>query len=143
MKNLSCLLVLLAAAIVSMTACAANKAPPPYRVTADSTDHACALGAAAYAQVYLTNAGLFDQTRYDADKTDVLLLAKKPVTDDLWESVYFMTLHQKDGKSVSIITVSTNTSDECSVEDIKTYVVSDQFGELPPQTLSADTPDEK
>ncbi len=92
MKNLWCALTLFSAAVMSMAACAANKVPPAYRVAADSTDHACTLGAAACAQVYLTNAGLFDQTRCDADKT---------------------------------------------------CVVSDQFGELPSQTLSADTPDEK
>ncbi len=143
MKSVVCLLALIAGVALSVTAWAENPVPAPYRVAADSTDHACALGAAAYAQVHLTNAGLFDQKQYEADKTKVLLLAKKSVGNDLWETVYFMTLHQSDGKSVNVVTVSTNTHDECAVEDTKTYVVSDEFGELPAQMVSVDTPASK
>lgn len=127
-----CLLVL--AFVISFAAMAKNKLPPsPYQVVSGSTDSACAVGAAAYAQVHLTNAGLFDQSKLDTEKTKVLLLAKKPIHKGMSESVYFMTLFQNDGKSISIITVSTNTEDECSVEDIKTYVVSHQLGHLPKQ----------
>lgn len=121
---------------VAMTcaATAGSHAPSkPYQVSPGSIDQACAFGAAAYAQVYLTNADLFDQSKFDKDKTKVLLLARKPIHKDMWESVYFMTLYQNDGKSISIITVSTNTEDECSVEDLKTYVVSREFGHLPEQ----------
>jgi hypothetical protein len=134
----SCALV--ASAAMSFAACAGNKVPAPYQVKPGSPDRACALGAAAYAQVYLTNAGLFDQKKIDSDKTDVVLLAKKPLHGGMWESVYFMTLHQHDGKSIEIVTVSTNTADECAVEDVKTYVVSHQLGELPEQADLSKSP---
>lgn len=136
MKKLALLCGLIVGAM-SFAACAGNDAenqvPAPYRVNPASTDHACALGAAAYAQVELTNAGLFDQKQLDRDKTEVLLLAKKPIHKDMWESIYFVTLRQHDGKSISLVMVSTNTADECSVEAVKTYVVSHQFGDLPEQ----------
>jgi hypothetical protein len=129
---------LIAGAALSSAASAGNQVPAPYQVPPGSPERTCALGAAAYAQVYLTNAGLFDQKKVDSDRTDVVLLAKKPLRAGAWESVYFMTLHQHDGKSIDIVTVSTNTADECAVEDVKTYVVSHQLGKLPEQAdLSA------
>lgn len=133
MNKIAILYALLAVAAMSSTAYGKDVVPAPYRVTPDSVDHACALGAAAYAQVYLTNAGLFDQKKFDKTKTEVLLLAKKSVHKGMWESVYFMTLHQNDGKAINVVTVSTNTEDECAVEGVKTYVVSQQLGELPQQ----------
>lgn len=124
----------------AMAACASESSvPEAYRVAPQGTDHACALGASAYAQVDLTNAGLFDQKKLDQDKTQVTLLAKKALGKDMWESVYFMKLFQNDGKSIDVVTVSTNTPQECSVEGVKTYVVSHAFGELPAQELSAGT----
>lgn len=128
-----CLTFALGVAMNFAAAAKSDMPAQPYQVTPGSVDAACASGAAAYAQVYLTNAGLFDQKKFDADKTTALLLAKQPIHEGAWESVYFMTLHQNDGKSISIITVSTNTEDECSVEDIKTYVVSQELGRLPAQ----------
>lgn len=112
---------------------AESKAPAPYEMKPGSVDRACARSASNYAQVHLTNAGLLDQNKVDDNKTEALLLARKPIHPGMWESVYFMTLHQHDGKAISIITVSTHTEGECSVEDIKTYVVSRQLGTLPAQ----------
>ncbi len=136
----ACCALVLGTAMACAATAKSQVPPQPYQVKPGSTDSACASGAAAYAQVYLTNAGLFDQNKFDKGKTKVLLLAKKPVHRGMWESVYFMTLYQNDGKSVSIITVSTNTEDECSVEDIKTYVVSHQLGHLPEQADLLNSP---
>lgn len=133
MKSPALLCSLLVGICLPLAGRAESKAPAPYEMKPGSVDRACARGASNYAQVYLTNAGLLDQNKVDDDKTEALLLARQPIHPGMWESIYFMTLHQHDGKAISIITVSTNTEDECSVEDIKTYVVSQQLGVLPAQ----------
>ena len=85
-----------------------------------------------FAQVSLTDAGLIDQTKVDYHKTEVRLLLKKSFGGGRYEQVFYMTLHQSDGKSISIITDSTTESDgECPGSGVKIFVVSHALGKWP------------
>lgn len=126
-------LVVVLALIASTTigTYASGATPTPYAVTPRTVDWQCAINASQFAQGYLKNAGLIDPSKVDDDRTFVRLLLKKSFGHGRYEHVYFMVLHQTDGKSISIITESTTEDVECPSQDVKVYVVSHEFGHLP------------
>lgn len=134
MSRVGLLCAVVAATFAVSCAFAAPKRPAdPYAVAPRTTDWLCAMNTADLAQVYLTNAGLIDQTKVDFHQTEVQLLLKKSLGAGRFEQVFFMTLRPTGGKPVSIVTVSTTESDgECPGTDgVKVYVVSQELGKLP------------
>lgn len=127
---MSCAAIL--AALVAPVALASKQASDPHAVAPRTTDWLCAMNTSDLAQVYLTNAGLIDQTKVDYHKTEVHLMLKKSFGGGRYEQVFYMVLHQNDGKSISIITQSTTESDgECPGSDVKVFVVSHALGNWP------------
>jgi hypothetical protein len=132
MKKTTVLSVALLAATFATSAFATKPAQDPHAVAPRTIDWLCAMNTSDFAQVSLTNAGLIDQTKVDYHKTEVRLLLKKSFGGGRYEQVFYMTLHQTDGKSISIVTDSTTESDgECPGSGIKIFVVSRVLGEWP------------
>lgn len=122
----------LLATAFTASAFAAKPAQDLHAIGPRTIDWLCAMNTSDFAQVSLTNAGLIDQTKVDYHKTEVQLLLKKTFGGGRYEQVFYMTLHQTDGKSISIVTDSTTESDgECPGSDIKIFVVSQVLGEWP------------
>ena len=129
--------ILLAGALLASSFAASTLAAKTvhdsHAVAPRTTDWLCAMNTSDLAQVYLTDAGLIDQTKVDYHKTEVRLLLKKSFGGGRYEQVFYVTLHQSDGKSISIITDSTTESDgECPGTDgVKIFVVSRELGKWP------------
>lgn len=113
-------------------ALAGTQPKEPYAVAPHTADWLCAQNTSQFAQGSLKEVGLVDPAQVDDDKTDIRLLLKKSFGGGRHESVFYMTLHQHDGKSVSIVTESTTESDgECPGSAVKVFVVSHELGEWP------------
>lgn len=116
----------------SFAAVAGAIPPAPYQLSADSHDYKCALALSHFVEDQLTDQGLFDAAERDRTRTDVLLLAREKLTDELTKYVYRMTLYAKDGTSLDVVVVGTGNAQECPAGvGLKTYVVSAAMGELP------------
>lgn len=129
--------------VATFTVQAADQVPAPYRVAPHSYDEYCAQATSHFAQVWLNDAGAIDLNKVDDKKTEILLLAKKPLFKDIWEAIYHLVLHQSNGKSLSAIVVTTSYYGECPGESVKTYVISSEFGELPPLKYLPEPKDEQ
>jgi len=110
---------------------ATDSLPPPYRVAPHGHDRYCAIATSQFAQGQLMRAKLLDPNKVVDEKTDIQLLAKKPLFKGIWEAIYHLVLHQNDGKSLSVVVVTTSYYGECPGDDIKTYVISQELGKLP------------
>lgn len=133
MKTTTVLGVALLAIAFTTSVLAAKPAHDPHAVTARTVDWLCAQNTSQLVQGYLKDAGLIDPSLVDDRKTDIRLLLKKSFGGGRFEQAFYMTLHQSDGKSISIITDSTTESDgECpGTEGVKIFVVSRELGEWP------------
>lgn len=133
MSCMRAMAVFLLTAMVAASALAAQPTHGSRAVTPRTVDWLCAMNTSDFAQVYLTDASLIDQTKVDYHKTEVRLLLKKSFGGGRYEQAFYMTLHQSDGKSISIITDSTTESDgECPGTDgVKIFVVSRELGKWP------------
>jgi hypothetical protein len=107
-----------------------------------SYEEYCAQATSHIAQVWLTDAGLMDLNKVDDKKTEIQLLAKKPLFKDIWEMVYHLVVHQNDGKSLSAVVVTTSYYGECPGDHVKTYVISKEVGELPSLKYLPDVKDQ-
>lgn len=132
MKKLAWVLVTTGLA-VSLTAQAADTVPAPYRVKPNTVDWQCAQNMSQFIQVDLQDAHLADQNKIDDKQTEIHLLMKKSFGHGRYEYIYYMVLHPDhgEGKPIALVAVGTTEAGECPSDNIKTYLVSRQFGQLP------------
>ena len=108
--------VVLAAIFVMPAAVALAKSPD------------CASWPTNMALVHLKNAGLIDIPSVIEAQTKAVRLASEKIGKDLYQQVYDITFHTKDGKTIEVVTNSQASSEECSMSGVEIYVVSNQIG---------------
>jgi hypothetical protein len=132
MKKVTMLCAAMLAATLAPIAFAAKEAHDPHAVAPHSADWVCAQNTSQLAQGFLKDAGLIDPAKVDDRKTEMRLLLKKSFGGGRYEQVFYLVLHQNDGKSINLIAQSTTESDgECPGSGIKVFVVSHELGEWP------------
>jgi hypothetical protein len=107
-------------------------AMPAAAALAKSPD--CASWPTNMALVHLKNAGLINIPSVNEAQTKAVRLASEKIGKDLYQQVYDITFHTKDGKTIEVITKNQASSEECSMSGVDVYVVSKKIGgsaELP------------
>ncbi|WP_369726789.1 hypothetical protein AB8Z38_09105 [Bradyrhizobium sp. LLZ17] len=105
---------------------AATFAMPAAAALAKSPD--CASWPTNMALVHLKNAGLIDIPSVLEAQTKAVRLASERIGKDLYQQVYDITFHTKDGKTIEVVTNSQASSEECSMSGVEIYVVSTKIG---------------
>ena len=88
----------------------------------------CASWPTNMALTHLKNAGLIDIPSVIEAQTKAVRLASEKIGKDLYQQVYDITFHTKDGKKIEVITKSQASSEECSMSGVDVYVVSNKIG---------------
>lgn len=88
----------------------------------------CASWPTNMALVHLKNAGLIDIPSVIEAQTKAVRLASEKIRKDLYQQVYNITFHTRDGKTIEVITNSRASSEECSMSGVEIYVVSEKIG---------------
>ena len=105
---------------------AAIFAMPAAAAVAKSPD--CASWPTNMALVHLKNAGLIDIPSVNEAQTKAVRLASEKIGKDLYQQVYDIIFHTRDGKTIEVITNSQASSEECSMSGVEIYVVSKKIG---------------
>jgi hypothetical protein len=84
--------------------------------------------AASMAFVHLKNAGLTDSYKTLHKQISVTRIASQRVGKDLYRQVHRVTLPQVGGKAIDVLTVSDASSQECSMDEVEVFVVSQRLG---------------
>ena len=79
------------------------------------------------ASVALVNAGILDRYELDRSKTTTKRLASEQIGKDLYRQIHLITFTENTGKVVEVITSNEVSSVECSMSDVKVFVVSKQL----------------
>ena len=88
----------------------------------------CASWPTNMALVHLKNAGLIDIPSVLEAQTRAVRLASEKIGKDLYQQVYDITFHTRDGKTVEVVTNSQASSEECSMSGVDVYLVSKKIG---------------
>ena len=88
----------------------------------------CASWPTNMALTHLKNAGLIDIPSVIEAQTKAVRLASEKIGKDLYQQVYDITFHTRDGKTIEVITKSRASSEECSMSGVDVYVVSNKIG---------------
>jgi hypothetical protein len=88
----------------------------------------CASWPTNMALTHLKNAGLIDIPSVIEAQTKAVRLASEKIGKDLYQQVYDITFHTRDGKTIEVITKSRASSEECSMSAVDVYVVSNKIG---------------
>ena len=88
----------------------------------------CASWPTNMALVHLKNAGLIDIPSVIEAQTKAVRLASEKIGKDLYQQVYDITFHTRDGKTIEVITKSQASSEECSMSGVDVYLVSTKIG---------------
>jgi hypothetical protein len=88
----------------------------------------CASWPTNMALVHLKNAGLIDIPSVIEAQTKAVRLASEKIGKDLYQQVYDITFHTKDGKTIEVITKNQASSEECSMSGVDVYVVAKKIG---------------
>ena len=83
---------------------------------------------ASMALAQLKNAGITSPEKIDHEKTAVIRLASEPLGNGLHRQVHLVTFVEHSGKEVQVICVSDASLDECSMSDVRVFVISRQLG---------------
>lgn len=75
-------------------------------------------------EVWMKNAGIVDIINLDESKTEVTLLASEKKGKDLYTQVYHFIFHDKKGNTYQIITKNDASSEECSMSEVNSYLIS-------------------
>jgi len=78
--------------------------------------------------VYLKNAGLTDNDKVLWGERTVQRLASEKIGTDLYRQVHLVTLPEKGGNEIRVITVNDASHEECSMSAVDVYVISKQLG---------------
>ncbi len=91
--------------------------------------------AASKAQVHLQNAGYFKTTNIlnnqeaDHAKTNVILLAQEKLKKNVYRQIQKVIFTKKNGDEITVITENEASNDECSLGEVKIYVVKETLNE--------------
>jgi hypothetical protein len=75
----------------------------------------------------MKNSGLIKNNLADFKLTKVERIASEKIGKDLWKQVHLVKYFRKDGSVLKAIAVANASLEECSMSDVKIYIVS---GEL-------------
>jgi hypothetical protein len=78
--------------------------------------------------VLLKNAGITDNSKVDFTKTKTVRLASEKIGKDLYRQVHLVKFTEKSGNIVEVITINNVSSYECSMSDVKLFVISKHLG---------------
>ncbi len=78
---------------------------------------------------HLKNAGMTDNELVNWSETQVVRLASEQIGEDLHRQVHEITFAERDGRTITTITVNDASSEECSMSGVKVFVVEKQLGE--------------
>lgn len=84
--------------------------------------------------VYLKNAGITDNEKVDFSKTKTQRITSQRIGRDLYHQVYDVTFTEYSGRTIEAIALHDVSSVECSMTDVKLYVVSQILAEPPRPT---------
>lgn len=79
----------------------------------------------------LKNAGLTNNGKVDFSKTKTVRIASQKVGNDLWDQVYDVTFTEYSGRKIEAIALHEASREECSMSEVKLYVVSQRLGSGP------------
>ena len=85
----------------------------------------------AMAFALLKNAGLTNNGKVDFSKTKTVRIASQKVGNDLWDQVYDVTFTEYSGRKIEAIALHEASREECSMSEVKLYVVSQRLGSGP------------
>jgi hypothetical protein len=80
--------------------------------------------ATSSAYIALKDKGLLTEEGNDFSKTVTKLIASEKIGKDLYTQVHQITFTNKNGSTVEVITVNNASSEECSMNEVKVYVVA-------------------
>jgi len=78
--------------------------------------------------VHLKNAGITDNYKLDFSKTKTVRLASEKIGKDLYRQIHRVTVTEKSGNIIEVITVSDASSEECSMSGVDVFVVLKHLG---------------
>lgn len=81
--------------------------------------------------VHLKNAGITDSDRVDFTKTKTMRLASEKIGTDLFRQVHDVTFTERSGRTIEVIAVSDASHEECSMDDVTVFVVTQRLGTKP------------
>jgi hypothetical protein len=79
---------------------------------------------AAMVFVAMKNAKIVTNDQIDFSRTRVTRIASEQIGPDLWRQVHLVQYFRRDGSALEAIAVSDSSQDECSMGDVKTFVIS-------------------
>ena len=85
--------------------------------------------AASMAQTHLKNAGLLKNEEIDFAKTEVSLLASEKKDRVLYHQIQKIVFSKKNGGKISAITENDASSEECSMSNVKVYLLDRELGQ--------------
>jgi hypothetical protein len=72
----------------------------------------------------LKNEGIVGSEGFDFSKTKTIRLASEKTGADLFRQVYDVTFVRKSGGTIEVLAVSDASREECSMGNVRVYVVS-------------------
>jgi hypothetical protein len=79
---------------------------------------------AAMVFVAMKNANIVTNDQIDFSRTRVTRIASEKIGPDLWRQVHLVQYFRRDGSALEAIAVSDSSQEECSMGDVKTFVIS-------------------
>jgi hypothetical protein len=83
---------------------------------------------ATMALVQLKNAGITSPEKIVPERTTVVRLATEALGNGLYRQVHLVTFVERSGKAIQVITVSDASFEECSMSEVRVFVISRQLG---------------
>ena len=81
--------------------------------------------------VHMKNAGLAKNEEIDFTLTKTVRLTSEKIGKDLFRQVYLVTFFRKEGPYLQALTLSDASSEECSMGNVRVFVVSQELGSEP------------
>ncbi len=81
--------------------------------------------------VHMKNAGLTTNDEIDFNLTKTVRLTSERIGKDLFRQVYLVTFFRKEGPYLQALTISDASSEECSMGNVRVFVVSQELGSQP------------
>jgi hypothetical protein len=78
----------------------------------------------------LKNLGLLHNETTDFARTKVTRLASEKIGTDLYRQIHQIVFTEKSGHTLAVITISDASHQECSMGDVRVFVISQQVGRL-------------
>jgi hypothetical protein len=79
---------------------------------------------AAMVFVAMKNANIVTNDQIDFSRTRVTRMASEKIGPDLWRQVHLVRYFRTDGSTLEAMAVSDSSREECSMGDVKTFVIS-------------------